>query len=136
MQKLDLKKELKPYYAPPPGKPAIILDVGHNPQAAGVLADNLGNMGFYPETWAVFGMLNDKDVAGVVALMAGPLVFFRRQLDNTKQRAILVCGALAGRQLRAFEEKWLGGGPCGAGTFTVTVRAEVADVFTGVVSFA
>ncbi len=41
-----------------------MLDVAHNPQAAGVLADNLGNMGFYPETWAVLGMLNDKDVAG------------------------------------------------------------------------
>jgi dihydrofolate synthase/folylpolyglutamate synthase len=45
--------------------------VAHNPQAAGVLADNLGNMGFYPETWAVFGMLADKDVAAVVMLMAG-----------------------------------------------------------------
>ena len=45
---------------------------------------------------------------GLVALMAGPLVFFKRQLDHTKQRAMLVCGALAGRQLRAFEDKWLG----------------------------
>ena len=54
-----------------PGRPSVVLDVAHNPQAAGVLADNLGNMGFYPETWAVLGMLNDKDVAGVVALMAG-----------------------------------------------------------------
>ncbi|HKW36793.1 MAG TPA: bifunctional tetrahydrofolate synthase/dihydrofolate synthase [Burkholderiales bacterium] len=48
-----------------PGRPAVILDVAHNPQAARVLADNLGAMGFYPETYAVFGMLQDKDIEGV-----------------------------------------------------------------------
>ena len=50
-----------------PGKPAIVLDVAHNPHAAAVLAQNLDMMGFYPRTHAVFGMLNDKDIAGVVA---------------------------------------------------------------------
>lgn len=53
-----------------PGQPAVVLDVAHNPQAAGVLADNLSNMGFYPDTWAVCGMLADKDVEGVAARMA------------------------------------------------------------------
>jgi hypothetical protein len=47
----------------------------------------------------------------LVALMAAPLVFFTGQLRNAKQRAVLVCGALAGRQLQAFEEKWLGTNP-------------------------
>lgn len=52
-----------------PGRPAVVLDVAHNPQAAGVLSENLSNMGFFPETWAVFGMLSDKDVEGVVQLI-------------------------------------------------------------------
>jgi dihydrofolate synthase/folylpolyglutamate synthase len=49
-----------------PGRPTIVLDVAHNPQAARILADNLGNMTFHPRTWAVFGMLVDKDVDGVI----------------------------------------------------------------------
>lgn len=49
-----------------PGRPAVILDVAHNPHAAAVLAQNLDQMGFYPRTHAVFGMLRDKDVAGVI----------------------------------------------------------------------
>jgi len=49
-----------------PGKPTLVLDVAHNPQAAGVLAQNLGNMAFYPETWAIFGIMADKDIAGVI----------------------------------------------------------------------
>jgi dihydrofolate synthase/folylpolyglutamate synthase len=50
-----------------PGQPTVILDVGHNPHAAAVLAQNLDNMAFHPYTYAVFGMVSDKDVEGVVA---------------------------------------------------------------------
>ena len=49
-----------------PGRPSVVLDVAHNVQAAGVLAENLFGMGFFPETFAVFGMYADKDVEGVV----------------------------------------------------------------------
>jgi dihydrofolate synthase/folylpolyglutamate synthase len=52
-----------------PGRPTVVLDVAHNPQAAGVLNENLASMGFFSETWAVLGMLGDKDVAGVVRLL-------------------------------------------------------------------
>jgi len=50
-----------------PGRPTTILDVAHNPHAAAVLAQNLDSMGFFPVTHAVFGMLRDKDIAGVIA---------------------------------------------------------------------
>jgi dihydrofolate synthase/folylpolyglutamate synthase len=50
-----------------PGRPAVVLDVAHNPHAAAVLAANLDSMGFFPRTHAVFGMLRDKDIAGVIA---------------------------------------------------------------------
>jgi dihydrofolate synthase/folylpolyglutamate synthase len=49
-----------------PGRPAVILDVAHNPHAAAVLAENLDNMGYFPYTHAVFGMLRDKDIGGVI----------------------------------------------------------------------
>jgi len=49
-----------------PGRPAVVLDVAHNPHAAAVLAQNLDMMGFFPVTHAVFGMLHDKDIDGVI----------------------------------------------------------------------
>jgi len=52
-----------------PGRPAVILDVAHNPQAARALAASLGSMGRAGSTLAVFGMLRDKDIAGVVDAM-------------------------------------------------------------------
>ena len=54
-----------------PGRPSIVLDVAHNPQAARALADGLGDMGFAERTFAVFGILGDKDAAGVIDAMKG-----------------------------------------------------------------
>lgn len=48
------------------GRPTVVLDVAHNPQAAGMLSRNLGDMASYPETWAIFGTMADKDISGVI----------------------------------------------------------------------
>jgi len=53
-----------------PGRPQVILDVAHNPQAAAVLAENLAVSAFAPETIAVCGMLRDKDIGGVLRTLA------------------------------------------------------------------
>lgn len=54
-----------------PGRPAVVLDVAHNPQAMAVLADNLGGMGFFDRTYAVLGMFGDKDIASALKPLAG-----------------------------------------------------------------
>jgi dihydrofolate synthase / folylpolyglutamate synthase len=54
-----------------PGQPALVLDVAHNPQAVSALALNLDAMGYFPRTHAVFGAMADKDLAGIVARLAG-----------------------------------------------------------------
>ena len=48
------------------GRPQVILDVAHNPQAARALAETIAETGFAPQTIAVFGMLRDKDIPAVV----------------------------------------------------------------------
>ncbi|SES77470.1 dihydrofolate synthase / folylpolyglutamate synthase [Nitrosomonas marina] len=48
-------------------QPMVVLDVLHNPAAAAAFADNLLEMApSSGKTYAVFGMLHDKDIAGVV----------------------------------------------------------------------
>lgn len=56
-----------------PGKPQVILDVAHNPHASAVLAQNVGNMGYFPYTYAVFGAMAEKDIEGVVSRVKGEI---------------------------------------------------------------
>ena len=53
-----------------PGAATLIIDVAHNPQAAGVLGAWLQDDRCSGRTLAVFGALADKDVAGIVAPLA------------------------------------------------------------------
>jgi len=89
------------------GQPTLVLDVGHNPQAVAALALNLDQMGFFPRTHAVFGVMQDKDLAGVLAPIA-PLVDAWYLCDLPTPRAAtaqalegLVRTATAGREVAA-----------------------------------
>jgi dihydrofolate synthase/folylpolyglutamate synthase len=89
-----------------PGRPAVVLDVAHNPQAAGVLSETLSTMGFFPRTLAVFGMLGDKDIDAVVRALAprvdcwyiaplpGPRGALAAQLATALTRAGVDAGAI------------------------------------------
>ncbi len=53
--------------------PQIIVDVAHNPQAAKSLAQNLQTSACAGKTLAVFAMLADKDMEGVIAAVASEI---------------------------------------------------------------
>ncbi len=52
------------------GKPTWVLDVAHNPHAARSFAQNLAVLEPSPRRYAVFAMLQDKDIAGVITAVA------------------------------------------------------------------
>ena len=84
-----------------PGQPTLVLDVAHNPHAVAALATNLDAMGFFPRTHAVFGVMRDKDIPGLLAKMA-PLVDVWHCCDLPSPRAATAaelaaaCAALKG----------------------------------------
>ncbi|MFA4672852.1 bifunctional tetrahydrofolate synthase/dihydrofolate synthase [Xanthomonas perforans] len=51
----------------------VLLDVGHNPQAARALAAALGTQAHAGRTYAIYAALADKDVLGVVEAVAGQI---------------------------------------------------------------
>lgn len=52
-----------------PGRPLVILDVGHNPHAARALRQNLIALPFAEKRIAVFSMLADKDISSVLDIV-------------------------------------------------------------------
>jgi len=52
-----------------PGRPAVVLDVAHNPQAARALAQCLAEHKGFRRTLGVFAMLSDKDIGTVVDVL-------------------------------------------------------------------
>ena len=57
-------------------QPLIILDVAHNPSAASVLSENLAATKPAGNTYAVFAMLQDKDICGVVQELKNDIDFW------------------------------------------------------------
>lgn len=92
-----IETELTGRFQVVPGKPAIVLDVGHNPQAIKVLADNLSSMGFFNRTHVVLGMLNDKDIAGALLPLKDKIDFWHlATLDGPRgTRAETLAGIIA-----------------------------------------
>jgi len=76
------------------GDPAVIVDVGHNPQAARALADWL-DLRHFSRVHAVYGALADKDVAGVLAALGARVDHWHLAgLDHDSPRGMPI-GALA-----------------------------------------
>ena len=77
------------------GEPAVVVDVGHNPQAARALAEWLDTQP-PAQVHAVYGALADKDVAGVIAALGVRIDHWHLAgLDRASPRGLAV-DALAG----------------------------------------
>ncbi|HWJ96348.1 MAG TPA: bifunctional tetrahydrofolate synthase/dihydrofolate synthase [Telluria sp.] len=111
-----------------PGRPSVVFDVAHNPHAAATLAQNLGNMGFHRFTYAVFGIMQDKDIDAVIAPLA-------QYVDHWN-----VADLPSPRSAKASElvEKLAALKPAGAkpDEFSATAFANPGDAFADAVSRA
>jgi dihydrofolate synthase/folylpolyglutamate synthase len=110
------------------GRPTTVLDVAHNPHASATLAQNLGNMGFHRYTYGVFGIMEDKDIAGVLAPMAGLIDHWCLAALPSPRSATTA----------ALAEKVAALRPAGAkdADFSVTSFADPAAAFANAVSRA
>jgi dihydrofolate synthase / folylpolyglutamate synthase len=95
----------------------VVVDVGHNPQAALALADWLAANPVAGATHAVFAALGDKDLVGVVAALAG-------RIDRWWLAGLDAAG-LRGLDVDAFAER-LAGTAAAAGTRRASVAEAIA----------
>lgn len=81
-------------------KPLTIVDVAHNPHAAKSLAENLEIQPCGGKTIAVFAMLADKDIQGVVAALAPQMhVWYMAPLDNPRGAGTALLRAILAGQV-------------------------------------
>nr|WP_199066343.1 bifunctional tetrahydrofolate synthase/dihydrofolate synthase [Chromobacterium sp. ASV5] len=91
-----------------PGRPAVVLDVGHNPHAVKAMVASLRQLPFAENRYAVFSMLADKDMAAVLELARDEFDgWFVAGLDMPRgQRGADIAEKLAQagiRNVRAFD---------------------------------
>jgi dihydrofolate synthase/folylpolyglutamate synthase len=105
--------------------PTIVLDVAHNPHAARALAATLASMVRFPQTIAVFGILADKDIDGVIDAMKKPIDRWfvatlpgPRGARGTEVAAALVKAGVAANATRTFDD---------VGSALAAARAEASD---------
>jgi dihydrofolate synthase/folylpolyglutamate synthase len=81
--------------------PDVILDVAHNPHAAQALAENLkANKTCLGQTIAVFAMLADKDIGGVIKAVRGQIdAWYVANISHTR-------GALADDLVKMIKEQF------------------------------
>lgn len=97
-----------------PGAVETILDVAHNPDAAGALAASLMSRPCAGRTLAVLGMLSDKDTGGIAQALAdvvdawfvGGLDVERGLSGQALARRLGECGITAERVCASIGEAW------------------------------
>ncbi|GAB4568642.1 MAG: bifunctional tetrahydrofolate synthase/dihydrofolate synthase [Rhizobacter sp.] len=109
-----------------PGQPTLVLDVAHNPHAVGALFENLDQMGFFPRTHAVFGVMADKDVAAILTRMA-PLV------DHWYFCDLPIPRAATAQQLKSLHESL---GLRGPGPVTTACHSNPSEALRAAVAAA
>jgi dihydrofolate synthase/folylpolyglutamate synthase len=117
-----------------PGQPAVVLDVAHNPHAAAVLATNLDQMGFFPQTIAVLGLLSDKDVHGVLTKLIGRVDHWcLTDLDARETGGRARSAESIAQVLREVQQVLPDGGRAGMGPATISCHPnpEQAIVHAG-----
>ncbi len=89
--------------------PHVILDVAHNPHAARALAENLNASRTQGHTIAVFAMLADKDIQGVVLALKDEIdLWYVTGIDNVRgasaeELAAIVAGVDSSAKVKIFQ---------------------------------
>jgi dihydrofolate synthase/folylpolyglutamate synthase len=90
--------------------PDIILDVAHNPHAAKSLAINLKQSRHQGKTIAVFAMLADKDITGVIQALSSEIdAWYVATIDNVRGAASsslskMILDALPSAEVKIFNQ--------------------------------